>query len=136
LGLFFTTALMTLLVEVIRFDNVFAHEYGVVDEESIMFIFSAFIVPIIWLVNPWYLYNEIKRKMYFGHSHFNQKEANRLMEKPHFSIGKRYAELIETIWFTYLYSSIIPLGSILVLFYLSIFYWIDKYNLLKKSSVI
>ncbi len=31
LGLFFTTALMTLAVEAITFDNFYAHEYGVIE---------------------------------------------------------------------------------------------------------
>jgi len=31
LGLFFTTAVMTLLVEDIRFHNIYQHEYGVVE---------------------------------------------------------------------------------------------------------
>ncbi len=39
-------------------------------------------------------------------------------------------------WFTYLYSSIIPAGAVLIIIGLSIYYWVDKYNLLRKSSVI
>lgn len=38
-------------------------------------------------------------------------------------------------WFTYLYASIIPIGAFLILIGLSIFYWVDKYNLLRHSSV-
>jgi hypothetical protein len=30
LGLFFTTAIMTLLVEDIKFHNIYSHEYGVI----------------------------------------------------------------------------------------------------------
>lgn len=53
LGLFFTTALMTLAVEAITYNNFYAHEYGVIEEESIMFFINALFVPFIWLVNPW-----------------------------------------------------------------------------------
>jgi hypothetical protein len=39
------------------------------------------------------------------------------------------------VWFTYLYASIVPIGAFLILIGLSIFYWVDKYNLLRNSSV-
>jgi hypothetical protein len=58
------------------------------------------------------------------------------MENTHYSIGKRYSEVIEGIWFTFLYASLIPIGACLTFFGLTMFYWIDKYNLLRKSSVL
>jgi hypothetical protein len=57
------------------------------------------------------------------------------MEKPEYNLGKRYAEIIESVWFTYLYASTIPIGAFIILVGLSIFYWVDKYNLLRNSSV-
>jgi len=36
-------------------------------------------------------------------------------------------------WFTFLYSELIPLGSFLVLIGLTLYYWVDKYNFLRKS---
>ena len=50
-------------------------------------------------------------------------------------MGKRYGELLQSFWFVFLYSCVIPIGSICVLFELFLFYWIDKYNLLRKSSI-
>ena len=38
-------------------------------------------------------------------------------------------------WFTFLYSSLIPFGAFLSIFGLCLYYWIDKYNLLRRSSV-
>lgn len=38
-------------------------------------------------------------------------------------------------WFTYLYSCVIPFGSILIFIGTGLYYWIDKYNLLRKSSI-
>lgn len=38
-------------------------------------------------------------------------------------------------WFTYLYASIIPIGAFIIMIGLGLFYWIDKYNLLRKSSL-
>ena len=38
-------------------------------------------------------------------------------------------------WFTYLYSSLIPLGGFFSTIGLCLYYWVDKYNLLRRSSV-
>lgn len=51
-------------------------------------------------------------------------------------MGKRYGEVLKSIWFTFLYSCIIPLGSMLILIGTCLYYWIDKYNLLRKSSIL
>ena len=49
--------------------------------------------------------------------------------------GKRYAEIIKVVWFTFLYCSIIPIGTILSVIGLGLYYWVDKYNLLYRSTV-
>lgn len=36
-------------------------------------------------------------------------------------------------WFTFLYSSLIPIGSFLTLVGLGLYYWVDKYNFLRRS---
>ncbi len=38
-------------------------------------------------------------------------------------------------WFTYLYITIIPVGGVFSLIGLVFYYWIDKYNLLRRSSI-
>lgn len=76
LGLFFTTALMTLAVEAIRFHNYYSHPYGVVEEESIMFFMNSFFVPFFWLINPTRIFKEIKRSLKYGKPYLTQKEAN------------------------------------------------------------
>ena len=38
-------------------------------------------------------------------------------------------------WFTFLYSDLLPLGVFLVLIGLVLYYWIDKYNFLRRSTV-
>lgn len=39
------------------------------------------------------------------------------------------------LWFTYLYSTLIPIGVIITAFGLIFYYWVDKYNLLRRSAV-
>lgn len=38
-------------------------------------------------------------------------------------------------WFTFLYVDLIPAGTVLILFGLCAYYWVDKYNLLRRSSL-
>jgi hypothetical protein len=38
-------------------------------------------------------------------------------------------------WFTFLYIDLIPAGTIIILFGLCLYYWVDKYNLLRRSSL-
>lgn len=38
-------------------------------------------------------------------------------------------------WFTFLYASLIPMGAFLSLIGVGLYYWVDKYNLLRRSSV-
>jgi hypothetical protein len=135
LGLFFTTALMTLFVEDLSFHNIYSEQYGVVEEESIMFFLNAFFIPLIWVVHPWQIVHLIKRRLSFGRKDLTQKEANDLMEDSKYSVGKKYAETIESVWFTYFYSSLIPGGAVLMLIGFCLFYWVDKVVVLRRSSI-
>lgn len=72
LGLFFTTALMTLGVEAIRFRNYYQHPWGVVEEETVMFVMNAFFVPLFWLINPFHLLKKWKRSRSLGKKSFTQ----------------------------------------------------------------
>lgn len=79
LGLFFTTAIMTLLVEDIKFHNIYTHDYGVIQEESIMFFFNGFLAPLIWLINPWHIYHILRKRYYEGDKLLTQEQANKVM---------------------------------------------------------
>lgn len=50
-------------------------------------------------------------------------------------MGKKYAEIVESVWFTYLYSSLVPGGAILICLGLCFYYWVDKMTLLRRSSI-
>ena len=38
-------------------------------------------------------------------------------------------------WFTFLYATLIPFGAFLSIIGLSLYYWVDKFNLLRRSSL-
>ena len=64
-----------------------------------------------------------------------QEEANKLMEDVPYDMGKRIAEILETMWFTFLYAPIVPVGAFISFAGLVCYYWVDKYNLLRRCSV-
>jgi hypothetical protein len=134
LCMFFTTALMTLLVEAIIANN-YTGSLGLIEEETSMFIFNAYFTPLVWLINPYNMVAWIKRKLYYGNHYYTQQEANHLMELPEYSMGKRYAEIIKTVWFTFLYIELIPFGAIYSFSGLILYYLVDKYILLYRCSI-
>ena len=38
-------------------------------------------------------------------------------------------------WFTFLYATLVPIGAFASLIGIGIYYWTDKYNLLRRSSI-
>jgi hypothetical protein len=38
-------------------------------------------------------------------------------------------------WFTFLYATLIPFGAFLTIIGVALYYWIDKFNLLRRSSL-
>lgn len=90
LGMFFTTAFLTLAVEALVFNN-YSHHYGVVEEETFMSVLNALFSPLIWLINPWYLIHRVKVHLNRGRVDISQEEANKIMEYPEYNLGKRYA---------------------------------------------
>lgn len=56
-----------------------------------MFFLITFFVPLVWLLNPWYLVKLVQRRMHKGSVFLTQMEANQLMEDPEYLMGKRYA---------------------------------------------
>ena len=57
------------------------------------------------------------------------------MEHPEYSISKRYAEIMKTMWFTFFYSPAIPFGIVWSILGISIYYFIDKYNIIYRRTV-
>lgn len=57
------------------------------------------------------------------------------MENPSYSIGKRYADIMKTMWFTFFYSPAIPMGTALSIVGLIFYYFVDKFNLLYRRTV-
>lgn len=88
--MFFTTAIMAIIVQALIFGNL-EFAYGVVESETVMFFFNAFIVNLLWILHPQYYIHKFMRWLKFGKKDITQKEANALMEDFPYDMGKRYA---------------------------------------------
>ena len=42
---------------------------------------------------------------------------------------------MKTVWFTFLYGNTIPVGILYSILGLSLYYWIDKYNVMRRRTV-
>lgn len=81
---------MAIIVEGVIWENI-EFAYGVVESETIMFFFNAFIVNLLWILHPQYYIHKFFRWLKFGSKDITQKEANELMEDYPYDMGKRYA---------------------------------------------
>lgn len=61
IALFFNTALITVLVEVILFKNFYGIGGGMDYNEELVFIFNAIIPSLAWVIDPWSITKNIKR---------------------------------------------------------------------------
>ena len=57
------------------------------------------------------------------------------MEYPDYAMGKRYADVMKTMWFTFFYSPVIPMATIWSILGIFLYYITDKYNLIYRRTV-
>ena len=57
------------------------------------------------------------------------------MEHPSYAMGKRYADIMKTMWFTFFFSPVIPIGTLISFLGLVMYYFADKYNLIHRRTV-
>ena len=53
LGLFFNTAFITLIVEIVILKNIYAFAGGMIYNEFLVFIFNAVVPSLAWIIDPW-----------------------------------------------------------------------------------
>lgn len=70
--MFFTTAVMAIIVEGVIYSNL-EFSYGVVDSETIMFFFNAVVMNLLWIIHPQYYIHRFMRKIKFGKKNITQK---------------------------------------------------------------
>ncbi|EGR32765.1 hypothetical protein IMG5_070910 [Ichthyophthirius multifiliis] len=138
LSLFTNTALITFFVEIIFFKNYYGIGGGMILGEYLVFINNAIIPGLAWIIDPWSIAKNYQRNKELAKgdkSTLTQKQANILMEHPDYAMGKRYADVMKTMWFTFFYSPAIPMATLWSILGIIIYYFADKYNLIYRRTV-
>ncbi|EGR32359.1 protein kinase domain protein [Ichthyophthirius multifiliis] len=138
LALFTNTALITFFVEIIFFRNYYGIGGGMIYGEYLVFINNAIIPALAWIIDPWSIWKNFKRNKELkkgNQSTLTQKQANILMEHPDYAMGKRYADIMKTMWFTFFYSPVIPMATVWSILGVILYYITDKYNLIYRRTV-
>ncbi|CAD8112660.1 unnamed protein product [Paramecium sonneborni] len=111
---------------------------GFIYNESNVFLLNAFIPPILWFVDPWSIQKDYQRQQQQKNAKncvLTQQEANEIMEMPDYSQAKRYGDIMKTMWFTFFYGDIIPVGILFSIMGLTLYYFVDKYNVLRRRTI-
>jgi len=138
-ALFMNTAMISYLCDILISHN-YVGPGGFIDSESWMFVWNAIIPPFVWFSDPWTIKKNYDRKKEHekalkGECYLTQKEVHNLVEQVEYTQGKRYADIMKTMWFTFFYTSCIPLGTLLSIVSLSLYYWVDKYNVTHRRTI-
>jgi hypothetical protein len=99
-----------------------------------------FINPLINVINYdyWMHKLEILRVIHKIENHeeiLTQNQLNEFFEESEFSIGDKYADILTTMWVTFLYAPVIPIVLIFSLVNLILTYYVEKLTLIKRSSI-
>ena len=57
------------------------------------------------------------------------------MENVDYQQAKRYSDIMKTMWFSFLFGPLIPMGMLLSVLSLCIYYFVDKYNVFKRRTI-
>lgn len=133
---FMNTSMITFAVA--WFTNNYWGPGGMIESIIYVFTLNAFYTPIYNLVNIWYLlgkYSRSKARSLDKKSNLTQKQAMLLYENPKMDFATFYSGIIKSMFSAAFYSPVVPI--VLLWTFLGIFlcYWVDKYNLLRKTSI-
>ena len=65
-AIFFTTGLMTLIVEAMMYQNYYTHHLGLIEEQSLMFFVVALLIPLILWIHPYNMFKNWRRDKVYG----------------------------------------------------------------------
>lgn len=108
---------------------------GLIYNQSTMIVLDIILINIIHLINPSYQANRLYRAIFRNMKYVTQKYAHDLYTEPRFKIGVSYGIVINWIVKAMTNAGIIPLITPVVAIGVFIFYWINKYNLLRRNRI-
>lgn len=106
---------------------------GLFIASTTVFISNAVLNPILYTLNIGYWFKKLLQWVYKRQGKncgLTQSEANKVFELPDFPIETTSAALINTLWFTAFYASVLPLGIVFSLLCLIYEYYVLKVYIL------
>ena len=107
---------------------------NLVDNMFVFFLCNSFVTPLLWTFNLKYYFNKIriflleKEKNPDKNHNMNQKELNKLYERPSMEVPYKYSYIAKTLALSLFYISILPLGIVLSLLGFCFAYFMELYN--------
>ena len=94
------------------------------------FLFNSFVTPIMWTINPKFIYKKLKKCIAEQKEkiNYNQKELNELYELQSMNVAAKYSYLVKTLLMSFIFAPIFPLGFGISLIGFIFGYWLEKYN--------
>ena len=96
----------------------------------IKFLFNSFVTPIMWTINVKYVYKKLKQCIIEQKEtiNYNQKELNELYELQSMNIPAKYSYLVKTLFMSFFFAPIFPLGFCISLIGFIFGYWLEKFT--------
>lgn len=102
----------------------------------ILSVADFFVVNLLSLINFPDLLKRAQIRFLHSNKHsLTQQEANSLYQRPSHSVAQKYSHLLTVFLISIFFSNLAPTVLIVYLFSLLPFYWIDKLNFARRSSV-
>ena len=139
MALFMNTSIIYILVSW-SFDN-FVGKNGLVDSLLYIFLSNMSVTSFLVFIDIGYQIKKFKRWIYeksswvLLHSDVTQQEANLIYEGSTLNIPSCYGAILNVMLFSGFYASVVPLGPLLGIITLIIYYWVFKYTLLINSKM-
>lgn len=139
MALFLNTSIIYILVSW-AFDS-FAGKNGLVENLFYIFLSNMIVTSCIVFVDIGAQIKRVKRWLcersswVLSHIEITQQEANSLYEGSTLNVPSSFASILNVMLFSGFYASVVPLGPLLGIITLTIYYWVFKYTLLVNSRV-
>ena len=137
---FFYTSIVSFSFTVFYTKNFFGRG-GFIYNQTMVFLQNSLLNPIMNMINTDFLIWRYHQKPKLVKSikskecYDTQQSVNKQMEMPEYDIADKYSDIMNTMWTTFLYAPVIPIVLVLSLLNLGFTYWVEKYTLLRRSTI-
>ncbi|KAM3146261.1 hypothetical protein pb186bvf_001606 [Paramecium bursaria] len=111
----------------------FSRPGGIASDAFFICLMSAFLNPIMCYLDPFYVFQRLQR--IFSSDKMTQLEANKLWENPTIYFYDCYTFLCKTIFVTFFFAPLVPIGIVFSAVGLFLYYWVQKYLLTRRYSI-